>query len=225
MAVQAKYLFDQDFAPDAKSAEKAMAPAELAIMLAEAESNGYRDGFAAAEKEGTAVATRRMAVAFEQIGDALDRLARGLATIEGRLETESVELAAAIARKLAPELVLREPFTEIATLATECLKHLAAAPHVVVRVNDSLHEVARARLDEIARARGFEGRLMVVAEPEIAVGDCKIEWADGGVVRDAARTDLAIGNAIGRYLGARHAAAMPALGEITPGLNQETSNE
>jgi len=36
MAVQAKYLFDQDFAPDAKSAEKAMAPAELAIMLAEA---------------------------------------------------------------------------------------------------------------------------------------------------------------------------------------------
>jgi flagellar assembly protein FliH len=95
----------------------------------------------------------------------------------------------------------------------------------VVRVNDSLHEVARARLDEIARARGFEGRLMVVAEPEIAVGDCKIEWADGGVVRNAAKTDLAIGNAIGRYLGARQTAAMPALGEITPGLNQETSNE
>ena len=48
MAGQAKYLFDQDFAPDAKSAEKVMAPAELAIMLAEAESKGYRDGFAAA---------------------------------------------------------------------------------------------------------------------------------------------------------------------------------
>ena len=31
MAVQAKYLFDQDFAPDAKSAEKVMAPAELAM--------------------------------------------------------------------------------------------------------------------------------------------------------------------------------------------------
>jgi flagellar assembly protein FliH len=66
---------------------------------------------------------------------------------------------------------------------------------------------------------------MVVAEPEIAVGDCKIEWADGGVVRDAAKTDLAIGNAIGRYLGARQSTAMPELGDITPGLNQETSNE
>ena len=94
-----------------------------------------------------------------------------------------------------------------------------------MRVNDTLHEVARARLDEMARARGFEGRLMVVAEPEIAVGDCKIEWADGGVVRDAAKTDLVIGNAIGRYLGARQTAEMPTPGETAPGLNQETSNE
>ena len=220
MAVQAKYMFDQDFAPEAKLAEKALPAAELAIMLAEAESKGYRDGFAAAELEGTAVATRRVAVAFEQIGDAFGQLARGLATIETRLETESVQLAAAIARKLAPELVMREPFAEIAALATECLKHLAAAPHVVVRVNDSLQEIARARLDEIARARGFEGRVMVLAEP-----DCKIEWADGGVVRNAAKTDLAIGNAIGRYLGARQTAAMPSLGDIMPALNQETSNE
>jgi len=225
MAVQAKYLFDQDFAPDAKTADKAMAPAELALMLAEAESKGYRDGFAAAEKEGNAVAAGRVAGAFEQIGGALDTLARGLAAVEGRLESESVQLATAIARKLAPELVLREPFAEIAALATECLRHLAAAPHVVVRVNDSLHEIARDRLDEIARARGFEGRLMVLAEPDIAVGDCKIEWADGGVVRNAAKTDLAIGNAIGRYLGARQTAAMPALGDLMPGLNQETSNE
>jgi flagellar assembly protein FliH len=224
MPVQAKYLFDQDFAPEAKTAEKARTAAELALMLAEAESKGYRDGFAAAELEGTAVATRRVAVAFEQIGDALTRLSRGLATIEARLETESVELAAAIARKLAPELVAREPFVEIAALATECLRHLAASPHVVVRVNDSLHEIARGRLDEIARARGFEGRLMVLAEPEIAVGDCKIEWADGGVVRNAEKTDLAIGHAIGRYL-ARKTAVTPALGELMPGLNQETRNE
>ena len=224
MPGQAKYLFDQDFAPEAKTAEKARTAAELALMIAEAESKGYRDGFAAAELEGTAVATRRVAVAFEQIGDALTRLSRGLATIEARLESESVELAAAIARKLAPELVAREPFVEIAALATECLRHLAASPHVVVRVNDSLHEIARARLDEIARARGFEGRLMVLAEPEIAVGDCKIEWADGGVVRNVEKTDLAIGHAIGRYL-ARKAVVMPALGELMPGLNQETRNE
>jgi flagellar assembly protein FliH len=217
MVARVRYQFDQDFSAGAKAAEKPVASAELAVMLGEAESKGFRDGFAAAEKEGTAVAARRTAIAFEQIGDALDRLARGLAAVEQRLETESIELAIAIARKLAPELVLREPFAEIAALATECFKQLAAAPHVVVRVNDALHETARTRLDEVARTRGFEGRLVVVAEPEIAVGDCKIEWADGGVIRNTAKTDIAIGNAVGRYLGARQTAAMPELGDIESG--------
>ena len=220
MVARVKYQFDHDFGAGAKAAERPVVAAELAVRLGEAESKGFRDGFAAAEKEGTAVGARRSAMALEQIGDALDRMARGLAAIEQRLETESVELAVAIARKLAPELVSREPFAEIAALATECFKQLAAAPHVVVRVNDALHITARTRLDEIARTRGFEGRLVVVAEPNIAIGDCKIEWADGGIVRDGAKTDIAIGNAIQRYLGARQTAALPELGEIEPGVEK-----
>jgi flagellar assembly protein FliH len=216
VTTKSKFLFDVDFAPDAAAAERPIPIAEHAEKLAAAETKGFRDGFAAAEKEGTAVAERRIALAFEQIGDALGRLARGLGAIERRVETEAVELALAVARKLAPELVAREPFAEIAALATECFKQLATAPHIVVRVNDALHETARERLAEIAKSCGFEGRLVVIAEPVIAVGDCKIEWADGGVVRNQAKADIAIGNAVGRYLGARQAAAMPELGDIKP---------
>jgi len=216
MAAKAKYLFDQDFATGANPVEKPIAPSEHAVLLAEAESKGFRDGFEAAEKEGHSVAARRSAAAFEQIADALDRVARGLAEIEQRVEAQAIELAGAIARKLAPELVLRQPFAEIAALATDCLKHLSHTPHLVVRVNDALHETAKRELEEIARTRGFDGRLVVVAEPEIALGDCKIEWADGGVVRNTARTDVTIGNAIGRHLGARQTAAMPELGDIPP---------
>jgi len=212
VTANAKYLFDLDFGPS--SAPKPSSPAEILAQIEEAERKGFRDGFAAAEKEGIAATERRTAVAFEQIGGAIQQLAGSLAATQLKLETEAVELALAIARKLSPELILREPFAEIAALATECLRQLTAAPHVVVRVNDALHETARERLEEIAQSRGFEGRLVVVAEPEIAVGDCRIEWADGGVVRDQAKTDLAIGDAIGRYLGARQSAAMPELGDI-----------
>ena len=109
-------------------------------------------------------------------------------------------------------------------LATDCFKQLTTAPHVVVRVNDALHDTARTQLDEIARTRGFEGRLVVVAEAEIAVGDCKIEWADGGIIRNTAKTDIAIGNTIGRYLGARQTAAMPELGAIGPGTTTMSQN-
>ena len=112
-------------------------------------------------------------------------------------------MAVAVGRKLAAELIAREPMAEIAALATECFKQLVATPHVVVRVNDTLHEFARERIDEIAQHRGFEGRLVVLAEPEIAPGDCRIEWADGGLTRDQAATDAMIAELVSRYIAAR----------------------
>ncbi len=214
VTAKAKFLFDLDLAPGAAAAERPIPAAEHAQKLAEVESQGFRDGFAAAEKEAIAVAERRTATAFEQIGDALDRIARGLSSVERRIENEAIELAVAVARKLAPELILREPFAEIAALATDCFKQLVTAPHVVVRVNDVLHERAHEQLGEIAQRCGFEGRLVVLAESEIALGDCRIEWADGGIARTQAKTDTAIGNAIGRYLGARQSAVLPDLGDI-----------
>jgi flagellar assembly protein FliH len=219
VAEAAKFLFDNDFAAGNPGA-RPIPPSEHAIKLAEAESKGFRDGFAAAEKEGTALAERRTAIAFEQIGSALDRLAGGLKTVEQRLEAEAIELAAAIARKLAPELVLRQPFAEISALAADCFRHLHATPHVVVRVSDALLETARAQLEEIARHCGFEGRLVVIAEPDIAAGDCRIEWAEGGVARTAAQTDTAIGKAIGRYLGAGQTAEMPISETSIQGTSQ-----
>jgi flagellar assembly protein FliH len=214
VTAKAKFLFDQDFAPAAK-AEKSVAAAEHALMLTEAENKGFGDGFAAGQQDANAVAAQRTAAAFEQVGGALERFAQHVVAAEQRIEQDSIELALAISRKLVPELMIRQPFGEIEALVTECFRQLTSAPHVVVRVNDALHETARDQLTEIARTRGFEGRLVVIAEPEIALGDCKIEWADGGVVRDLAKTDTAIAEAIARYLGARPSPLMPELGEIT----------
>jgi flagellar assembly protein FliH len=114
-----------------------------------------------------------------------------------------VEVAVAVARKLAPELIAREPFAEIAALASECFRQLIAAPHVAVRLSETLYPAAREKLEELARARGFEGRLVVLAEPDIAPGDCRIEWADGGIKRDRAAAEAAITEAVARYVSAR----------------------
>ena len=213
-APKAKFLFDADFAPGG-AADRPVAAAEHTLKLAEAESKGFRDGYAAAENEKVAEAERRTAAAFERIGDGIDRMVRGLAAVEARLEAEAVEVAVAVGRKLAPALIEREPFTEIATLAAECLKHLVASPHVAVRVHDTLQAVARERLETIARDRGFEGRLIVIADPDVAAGDCRIDWADGGLVRELAATDKAIALAVGRYIVATRGIVLPELGEIS----------
>jgi len=213
VTAKAKFLFDQDFAPAAQP-EKAVAAAEHALMLNEAESKGFQNGYAAGQQDEAAAAAQRTAAAFERVGDTLEHFARGVVAAEQRIEQESIELALTIARKLVPELMMRQPFGEIQALVTECFRQLTSAPHVVVRVNDALHETATQQLTEIARTRGFDGRLVVIAEPEIALGDCKIEWADGGVVRDLNKIDAAVATAIGRYLGARPTPLMPELGEI-----------
>ena len=48
---------------------------------------------------------------------------------------------------------------------------------------------------------------MVLAEPDIAAGDCRIEWADGGINRDSAAADAAIGEAVAGYVSARRSFA------------------
>jgi flagellar assembly protein FliH len=205
MRAPAKYLFDHDFAA-AGSGKPSIALAEHA-RLKDAEAAGYSRGFAAAQAEAKTDAERRSAAALERIAAALEALDRSLAAVEARLETEAVEVAVAVARKLAPELVAREPFAKISALATNCFRHLVAAPHVVVRVNDSLQATAREKLDEIGRGRGRDSRLVVLAEPDIAPGDCRIEWADGGINRDSAATAAAIDEAVTRYINARLATA------------------
>jgi flagellar assembly protein FliH len=199
LSARAKFMFDVDFAAGSDPARRAITPAAHEAAIAEARANAYRDGIAAAVAEAEA----RAAVALERIAGGLADLARKLDAIEARLEVEAIEVAVAVACKLAPELIAREPFAEISALAIDCFRHLVAAPHVVVRVNDQLHASAREKLEETTRLGGFDGRLVVLAEPDIAPGDCRIEWADGGVKRDRAATEAAIAEAVARYIAGR----------------------
>jgi flagellar assembly protein FliH len=201
-----KFLFDHDFAV-AGDGKPSIKLAEHASKLQEAEAVGYDRGFAQGQAEIKAEVERRAAASLERIAAALEKLDGSMAAVEARLETEAVAVAVAVASKLAPALVAREPFAEVSALATNCFRHLVATPHVVVRVHDSLHATARQKLDDIVRECGLASRLVVLAEPDIAAGDCRIEWADGGITRDSAATGRAVDDAVARYVDARLAAA------------------
>ena len=73
----------------------------------------------------------------------------------------------------------------------------------MVRINSSLYEAAREKIERLAAQSGFEGRLVILAEPEIASGDCRIEWADGGVVLERAAIEARIDELVGRYMASR----------------------
>ena len=202
MKSSAKYMFDEDFATGEKPT---MTVVEAERRRLDAEAQAHRKGFAAGLAQAQSEAAQRAAAALARIADGLERLDRALTGIEMRLETEAVEVAVAVAAKLAPQLIAREPFAEISALATECFHQLVTTPHIVVHIGADIYETAKDRLEEIARARGFEGRLMVTPDAAMAPGDCRIEWADGGVTRDHAATLSAIDDVVGRYVTARTA--------------------
>ena len=203
MTAPVKFLFEDDFAGDSRKGARHIAPAVHEAALAAARAEAYRQGVAAGEAKAAAEIAGRATVASEHTAAVLKELAQGLTTIEARLEAESVEVAVAVAKKLSGALIDAEPFAEIAALAATCFRQLVAAPHVVVRVDEATYQGAQARLAEIARMQGFEGRLVVLAETGFAPGDCRIEWADGGLTRDRAATAAAIGEAVTRYVAAR----------------------
>lgn len=211
MAAPAKFLFDTDFGAPAASKERAVSSAEIAQRVAEAEARGYRDGFAAAQREAKAESDRRTALAFEEISIAIRDIASSFGGIENRMETEAVDVAIAVARKLCTELVAAEPLTEMMALVSDCFRHLTSTPHIVVRINDALYETARQKIEELAKRNGFEGRLVILAEPDIETGDCRIEWADGGVTLERASIETKIAELVGRYIASRNQAGPSAL--------------
>jgi flagellar assembly protein FliH len=204
MAAPAKFLFDMDFSAPDKARERPATPSEIAQKIAAAEARAYRDGYEAAQREARAESDRRIALALEEIKLGIQGIAARFSGVETRMETEAVDVAVAVARKLCRDLVSREPLGEITGLVSDCFSHLVSTPHLVVRINDSLYEAARERIERLAKQSGFEGRLVILAEPEIQSGDCRIEWADGGVVLERAAIEAKINELVGRYMASRN---------------------
>jgi flagellar assembly protein FliH len=204
MAAPAKFMFDTDFSATDKARER-QTQAELAQKIAAAEARAYRDGYGAAMRDAKAESDRRTALAMEEISIAMRSIAAGFAGIESRMETEAVDVAVAVARKLCSALIAEQPLGEITALVSDCFVQLVSTPHLVVRINASLYEIAHERIELLAKQSGFQGRLVILAEPEIETGDCRIEWADGGLVLDRAAVEAKINELVGRYIASRGA--------------------
>jgi flagellar assembly protein FliH len=70
-------------------------------------------------------------------------------------------------------------------------------------VNQALVGEVEMLIHKLARERGFEGRVIVLGEPDIALGDARLEWADGGLVRERRATEAALAQTLGGSGAAR----------------------
>jgi flagellar assembly protein FliH len=204
MSAVTRFTFDLDLAHTEDNAGF-LGDAARAALEQEAYARGHAAGLATGERNATAAAAQALAAAASVLADRAAVLLGKSDAARLEAERSAVALAAGIARKLAAGLLTQQPTAELEALLVDCLTSLSAVPHLVIRC----HPDIVSRLQEIAAARvaasGFSGRLIVMGEPEIALGDGRIEWAEGGLVRDSAAIWADIDICIAAYLAARGA--------------------
>lgn len=201
MAETAKYLFDRNLeapAAAAQSLERQLRQ-EFEQELATARQKEY-------ERGQTDALQSLEAKIDEAVGQLVDSAAQILVNLEKEcsiVRGEAVKVALAASERLAGELIHREPVKLLESLFSQCLEHLNDAPHIAIRVSDACAERLQKKVTATAEQRGFAGKIIVLGDPETQTGDCRIEWADGGISRDFEHLRASIAGIVQRYLATR----------------------
>lgn len=200
----AKFTFDLDMGRPTEP-KRAMPDDVIADLIARARQAGYAEGFAAGENGVTAQTARALAQAAETLAAHGAEMLAALDDARQQHLSEAVELAASVGRKLAGNLLAREPQQEIDALIAECLQSLEGAPHLVIRCHPDLADSVRDTASAQMATSSFSGRLVVMGDPDMALGDCRLEWVDGGLVRDVNAISNDINKRIAAFLATRGA--------------------
>jgi flagellar assembly protein FliH len=211
MANPARFNFDLDLGSP-RNHSAVISENAMASLIEAAREEARVAGMAEGERNATARAAKQLTAAAERLADQAAAMAAASDDALKQALADGVTLAITAARRLAGGLIAREPVAEIEALLVECLSTLDGVPHLVVRCHPDLADAVRDMATARIHTSGFTGRLVVLGEPELALGDARIEWADGGIVRDINAISARIDAAIANYFAARGIA--PAHQEI-----------
>jgi len=206
MSNNSKFLFDNEFGAASVPLKKKDTPPpppptlyteEDKIRLCEeARQQGMSEGQSSALTGIEASVTQTL----ESLKGQLQLLSDNHSSSLENIRCEAASLAMAIANKLAPALIARLPEANVLGLVEECLNDLHDEPRIVVRASEPVCSAITEKVDLLAQATGFQGRIILLPDETKSGGDCRVEWADGGAEKDIKSTSGKIGEIIDRFV-------------------------
>jgi flagellar assembly protein FliH len=169
--------------------------------LAAARDEGYADGLNAGQRQAEATTERILAVALNSINGQLAQLSAAEKAAAEVAAADAMKVAVTVVRKLAPTLAKKGGLVEIESLLVDCLGRLEGEPKITVRVAPELSEHIEVRMNELIQKSAFEGKSLVLGDSSIPVGDCRLEWANGGAERNVERLWGEIESILADYIG------------------------
>ena len=194
-----KFMFERSFeddvshkAPVRERRPVTLTPEQFDVLKKES----YDAGFVAGQKASAQDQAQHLNIAVGQIGAHIGRLLEQAETERQQKETLVREAVLAIARKILPDYNRRHGLQEIEAIVAGVIGEMANEPRLVVRVNEAQFDSIDASLKTVTEKQGYAGKIVLLADAEVAADDCRIEWADGGIERNLEALWKNIGQAI-----------------------------
>jgi flagellar assembly protein FliH len=208
MTAVRKFLFDTPFGTSKTCEGKAnQEDSEGGVpTFSQADVDAAREeGFAAGKEEGIRAAANttqhRITESLTALMERLSELFRMQDEANTDTARNAITVAITIARKMFPDLASRNALGEVERAAEMAMEKMLNDSPVVVRVNPELRHPLAERIDAHTAGTAAEGRVTVSGDADLPVGDCRIEWRDGGTGRDAAAMWKDIDAIIERNMG------------------------
>ena len=192
-----KYQFDVEF--DA-TGQILRSPTEINAFSLDEVEQIKAQAFEEGRVSETANAANIAADALRQIAQTTQNLTDQLNSQALLNKKAAFDLAVTAAKKIAGSALNAFPESEIEATIQDCLAEMPDQSRLVVAVSENLQDTITSKLQDIAEQQNFEGRIRVSGSAELALGDCKVEWSDGGIERQTETIEKKITEIVSRRL-------------------------
>ena len=174
------HIFDEPETDQQEEEAEPPPPTYSQEELDEARRQGHAEGKQEGRDEAYSELQAQMNTTLEALGGRLEELQAREQAREQTYEREAVELVRNLLDTLFPGLAEHYGRDEMLTFIHETVTRNGDEAKIRIDVSQQEHEQLKDHIQGFAP----EGLLDVRASDTISPGDCRIEWKDGGAVRD-----------------------------------------
>jgi len=155
---------------------------EISKRINEAEKRGYQKGLEAGKAEATsknAEIEKKLTTIFSSMDAKINNFFNSQLEISSKALNDAINLAVKVARKIAGDALKENPQAAIEAMIKKSIGFIVNEPQLIVVVNDKMAAEMEERINKIVKSKGFEGKILVRGNADLAEGDCILEWESG----------------------------------------------
>ena len=164
----------------------------------EIQRQAYEEGFTSGEKAGFAEGEQKAAVLIDSLHELLETIARFKEDLVDNLESQTVDLAITIARKIINEEIQTRPEV-IVSMVKEALRRLQRSGTILIKINPVLHEMFMEKKAELLEVHGditFDVNSSIAVAGPLVVSQIEEVVTDVGSLLDNVIEELTSGRSV-----------------------------